>query len=435
MNRNDQPLAAVHRLVEADDLAGVSALMERHRAELAAMVSRSGSSAAGIFAAVRSVGMADLLLENGLNVGMVGAWWAPGFGLNRIPPEVAEHLVQRGALLSPHAASALGLVERLRGLLDRQPELVHAKGGDGCRPLHFSRDIATACLLLERGAEIDARDDDHDSTPAQWRIGDAPDVTRFLLDHGAKADLFMAAGLGDRELAERLIREDPSCTTQRIGNHHGPFPGIGYRGRGGSIYQWTLGFNQSAQEIAHRRGHRELHDFLMAHTPPRQQLLVACTLEDRSLAESLVARTPGLVDGLDDEDRTLLAKFCWETNLRIEVVRLMLDLGFPVDVPESNHGFLPLHNAAWCGDASLVELLLRRGHPLDRRDPAYNATALGYAIHSGVTARRHPEGDFPAVVRLLLEAGVPLDPHQNPCGDPGIDAVIDSFRKSGSSMG
>jgi len=429
---NPHPLAAVHRLVEADDLAGVSALLERYREELAALMSNSGVSPAGIVSSIRSVGMVDLLLESGLTVGMVSAWWGPGFGLNRLLPEVAEHLVQRGAVLTPHAASALGLVERLRGLLDRRPELVHARGGDGCRPLHFSRDVATARLLLERGAEVDARDDDHDSTPAQWRIGEAPEVSRLLLDHGAQADLFLAAGLGDLELAERLVRGDPSCTTFRIGNNRGPFPGIGSRGRGGSIYQWTLGFNQSAQEIAHRRGHRALYDFLMAHTPPRQQLLIACALADRSLAGTLVARTPGLVAELDAEDRTLLAKFCWETNLSLEAVRLMLDLGFPVDVPETNHGFLPLHNAAWCGEAALVELLLRHGHPVDRRDPAYDATAIGYAIHSCVTARRHPGGDFPKVVRLLLEAGVPLDSHQYPSGDPGIDAVIESFRKSRS---
>jgi hypothetical protein len=427
---NAHSLAAVHRLVESDDLAGVAALLERHRAELAALMSSPGVSPAGILASVRSVGMADLLLENGLTAAMVGAWWAPGFGLNRLSPEVAEHLVQRGAVLTPHAASALGLVERLRGLLDRQPDLVHAKGGDGCRPLHFSRDVATARLLLERGADIDARDDDHDSTPAQWRIGDAPEVTRLLLARGAQGDLFMAAGLGDLALAERLVRQDRACTIHRIGNNRGPFPGIGSGGRGGTIYQWTLGFNQSAQEIAHRRGHRELYDFLMAHTPPRQQLLVACALADRSLAESIVARSPGLVAELDAEDHTLLAKFCWETNISIEAVRLMLDLGFPVDVPESNHGFMPLHNAAWCGDAPLVELLLRHGHPVDRRDPGYNATALGYAIHSCVTARRHPGGSFPEVVRLLLEAGVPLDPHQYPSGDPAIDAVIGSIRKA-----
>ena len=139
----------------------------------------------------------------------------------------------------------------------------------------------------------------------------------------------------------------------------------------------------------------------MSCTPPRQQLLVACMLAKRPLAEAMVARSPGLIGELDDDDRALLAKCCWETNLNRDAVRLMLDLGFPIDAPECNHGYLALHNAAWCGDAELVELLLKRGHPVAGRDPNHQSTALGFAIHSCVTARRHPEGDFPKVVRLL----------------------------------
>jgi hypothetical protein len=81
-------------------------------------------------------------------------------------------------------------------------------------------------------------------------------------------------------------------------------------------------------------------------------------------------------------------------------------------------------NAAWCGDPELVELLLQRGHPVDRRDPRYHATALGFAIHSCVKALRHPEGDFPRVVELLLTAGVPLDEGQYPTGHAGLDQVI-----------
>jgi hypothetical protein len=71
-----------------------------------------------------------------------------------------------------------------------------------------------------------------------------------------------------------------------------------------------------------------------------------------------------------------------------------------------------------------VALLLQRGHPLDRRDPRYHATALGFAIHSCVEARRHPEGDFPRVVELLLTTGVPLDDGQYPTGHEGLDQVI-----------
>ena len=55
----------------------LSADQQTARAELAAVVSHSGISPAGIFASVRSVGMADLLLENGLTVALVSAWNDP----------------------------------------------------------------------------------------------------------------------------------------------------------------------------------------------------------------------------------------------------------------------------------------------------------------------------------------------------------------------
>ena len=419
-------LIDLKQALEADDRVAVNLWLLQHPGSLREVASNPDCGALRLLAAVRSEGMADLLLAQGLTVAQVGDWWAQGFGLAGLSPTVAEHFIRCGATITPHAAAGLGLVERLRTMLDQHPELMHAKGGDGGRPLHFSRDVATARLLVERGANLDDRDDDHDSTAAQWRIGEAPEVTRYLIEQGAQSDIFMAARLGDLELAHQLVSENRCCTTYRIGNNSGPFPGIGARGGGGSIYQWTLGFNRSAQEIAHLRGHHEVFVFLMSQTPPHQQLLIACMLADRELANSIAASSPGLVNGLGDEDRELLAKCCWETNLNREAVRLMLDLGFPIGVPESNHGFQALHNAAWCGDAELVELLLQRGHPVDRRDPRYQSTALGYAIHSCVTARRHPEGDFPSVVRLLLEAGTPLDASHFPSGDEGIDAVIKS---------
>jgi len=425
----EEILSKLERAIQADDVTGATALLAAN-GQLSELLETGGGCSGGRhLAAVRSARMADLILEHGVTTAMISGWWAPGFGLEMFSPVVAEHLIGRGAALTAHAAAALGLVDRLRAMLDRQPELVHAKGGDGARPLHFSRNVEVARLLVERGAELDPRDDDHDSTPAQWRIGNAPDVTRFLVERGARTDIFMAAALNDPELAAKRVHEDPECTAYRIGNNCGPFPGIGFHGRGGTIYQWTLGFNQSPQEIAFHRGHRAMFEFLMNHTRPRQQLLVACMLADRERAKQIVARHPDLVGEFDDEDRALVAKSCWETNLNREAVRLMLDLGFPVDEPEFSHGYRPLHNAAWCGDAELVKLLLERGHPIDQRDPTYRSTALGFALHSCLVARRHPEGDFPRVVGLLLDAGTPLDEGRYPTGNSGIDKVIEDRKR------
>lgn len=106
----------------------------------------------------------------------IGKSWADGFGTDQIPPPIARFLVDRGAKLSVHAAAGFGFTDSLADLLHGDPMLVNAKGGDGCTPLHFARDVATAQFLLDQGADIDSRDEDHDSTPAQWRVGKAPEV-------------------------------------------------------------------------------------------------------------------------------------------------------------------------------------------------------------------------------------------------------------------
>lgn len=353
---------------------------------------------------------------------LAGRFWASGLGADRVPVDVARKLVERGAPLSIHAAAAFGFEDRIAAMLAADPSLVHAKGGDGCTPLHFAREVRTAELLLAAGAAIDARDDDHDSTPAQWRIGKAPGVSRFLLDRGASADLFLAAALGDIELAKRLIDDDPACVAQWIGR-----PPKG-RAPGGTIYQWTLGFNSFAHQIALRKGHQALFDLLASRSDPQTLLLVNCLLARRGEAFAVAREHPHLVAALPNAERELLARYCWETNSSIEAVRLMLDLGFPVAHIEHSHGFSPLHNAAWEGNAELVDLLLERGHPVDLIDPKYQATALDYAIHDCVREKRHPEGAFARVAELLLQAGCAYHSSSYPTGDERLDAVLERYR-------
>jgi ankyrin repeat protein len=356
----------------------------------------------------------------------VGKIWAGGFCPDGISPAVARLLVQRGAPLTVHAAAALGFTDILNRQLNDDSSLIHAKGGDGCTPLHFARDVATAQFLLDRGADINARDEDHDSSPAQWRVGEAPDVTRYLLHKGAAPDIFLAAALGDGDLAEQLISRNPACVAYRIGRLP-EFPPIGYKGRGGTILQWTLAFNSYPHQIALLKGHQHLFEFLYNHSDPQTRLLVCCVLARRQEAEAIHRQCPGIVASLPSVDLELLPRYCWETNTNYEAVRLMLDLGFPVAHTESSHGYSPLHNAAWSGHAALVDLLISRGHPVDLVDPRYNATPLGYAIHDCIVEKRHPDGDFTHVVESLLKAGSPWPSSLYPTGDPAVDEVLERF--------
>lgn len=355
-----------------------------------------------------------------------GELWSNGFGLDHIPTSVARFLVERGAVLSVHSAAGFGFIDKLDGLLRGDGLLVDAKGGDGCTPLHFARDIATAQLLLDHGAKIDARDEDHDSTPAQWRIAKAPEVSRFLLGKGATPDIFLAAALGDLDLAARLVSQNPDCVAQRTGRLP-DFPPIGYNNRGGTILQWTLAFNSYPHQVALLKGHDPLFEFLYEKSDAQTRLLVCCVLARRGEAEAIQRTHPSIVANLQSADLELLPRYCWETNTNYEAVRLMLDLGFPIAQVELSHGYSPLHNAAWSGSGALVDLLIARGHPVNLVDPHYHANPLGWAIQDCIIEKRHPEGDFAHVVESLLKAGSSWDRSIYPTGDRGIDEILGRF--------
>jgi ankyrin repeat protein len=412
-----QPRNLLIRAVESGDIAAIDALTRAHPHLMNAPNTRPPLLAA------RSVAIAEHLLSRGANIESVSRHWAGGMDTRSVAETVGKFLVERGASLTPHVAAGLGWVDRLADMLTADPSLIDAKGVDACTPLHFARDVETASLLLARGARIDARDEDHESTPAQWLIGDRPEVVRFLLERGAAPDIFLAAALGDRTLTAKLIQSSPACVSQRIGRMP-DFPPIGHKGRGGTIYQWTLAFNSYPHQIALLKGHKDLFDYLYEHSDTPTRFLVSCVLAHRPEAEAIAAANRGLVAGLPPEDHELLPRYCWETNTNYEAVKLMLDVGFPVAHPERSHGYSPLHNAAWSGSADLVDLLIARGHPVDLVDPGYHATPLGYAIHDCVVEKRHPEGEFGRVVKSLLDAGSPWDALDFPMGDPQIDDVF-----------
>src|SRR5262245_41159692 len=82
----------------------------------------------------------ETLLEFGANVNVKSDWWAGGFGvLDDTDPEQANWLIERGALVDIHAAAGLGMADKVREWVAKDPSLVHAPGGDGKRPLHWAR--------------------------------------------------------------------------------------------------------------------------------------------------------------------------------------------------------------------------------------------------------------------------------------------------------
>src|SRR5438046_4472040 len=206
------PVEQFRDALHAGSVERVRELLGAHaqvRAAVNAPISRFGSRPAA--RAVKNLPLLDVLLEYGADLNLKSDWWAGGFGLleDGITPEEAAPLIARGAIVDVFGAAHLGMFDRLRELVDRDASLVHARGGDGRTALHCARTVEIARYLLDRGAEIDARCVDHESTPAQYLVRDAPEVARFLLDHGAWFDIFIAVGLRDLALVARCLTNDP----------------------------------------------------------------------------------------------------------------------------------------------------------------------------------------------------------------------------------
>src|SRR5260370_15244861 len=185
----------------------------------------------------------------------------------------------------------MGMLEDVRRMLSEDPALVHARGGDGQLPLHFAQTTEMAEFLLHRGADINARDIDHESTAAQWMVRDRPDVARALTKRGCATDILMASALGDVEAVRRILDADPG--TVRTAVTGAWFPMQDSRA-GGSIYLWTLGANKTAPLIARELGHDDVFRALMDRTPDGMRLAGACELGDEDLVKRLLPRRADL---------------------------------------------------------------------------------------------------------------------------------------------
>ena len=424
----EQFLAALR----ARDVERVRALLTTHAAVRAAVNAPLASFDGRPLSMVKTtLPLVDLLLEYGANLNLKSAWWAGGFGLLEydITPAQAAPLIERGAIVDVWAAAHLGMLERLRALVDGDATLVDARGGDGRTPLHCARTVAVATYLLEHGAAIDARDVDHESTPAQHLAREAPDVARLLIDRGAWFDIFLAVALRDPALVERCLRDDPESLDHRT--WHGKYV-VAHDGRRaatqaeigdrrGDIYRWVFGHNVSALDVALHLGFDDIADLLRRRATPAQQLLSLVARADGAAARALVAAHPGVVAALSTEQMRLLADRAHADDTA--AVALMLDLGFDPHAtgPEDAEA---IRWAAFHGNAALVRRLLQHDPPIGVRDSKFHSTLLGWCLYGSREGWRCTAGDFAATVQLLLEAGERPDATMVATGREDVDAVL-----------
>jgi ankyrin repeat protein len=401
------PIEAFGAAVRDNDAARVAELLASHP-ELKSTINgpvpggHFGATALIVAAQHASRAMIEALLAAGADVNQRSHWWAGGFcpldeGENA--PGLADFLIERGAVLNPPTAAQLGRLDELKALIAADPQAVHARGGDGQTALHRARTVEMAAYLLGHGADIDARDVDHESTPAQYLVRTRQDVVRFLVSRGCTTDVLMAAAIGDVDLVRQHLDADPSTIRTRVNPQYFPMRNPH---AGGTIYIWTLGANKNAHVIAREFGHAAAYDLLMSRSPDGLKLTAACASGDEATAKALLAANPRLASALHDDDRRMLAHAARDNDN--QAVRLMLEAGWPADV-RGQHNGTALHWACFHGNASMARDLLRHGAPVNVKGDEYHATPLGWARHGSLNGWHSKTGDYDGTIKALLEAG------------------------------
>ena len=414
------PAEALKAAVCDNDAARVREVLKQYpdlRARIDDPLPDYGFGQHALYAAVQRSDRAtiDVLLRAGANIRKRTEWWAGGFGvLDECDPSLVEFLTDRGAVLDGHSASRLGMLPKLRELVTADPSVVHARGGDGQTPLHYASTVEVAEFLLSSGAEIDARDVDHESTPAQYMLRvehkrhyprDRQDVARYLVSRGCRTDILMATALGDADLVLRHLENDPACIRMSVSEEW--FPKQDPRA-GGTIYIWTLGAHRTAHAVARAFGHEDVFQLLMERTPEDLKLSLACELGDEAVFHEFLSKHPDAAKTLSETDQRKLPNAA-QTNNK-EAVRLMLEAGWPADA-RGEMGATALHWAGFNGNAEMTREILRFHPTLELKSREYEGTALGWAVYGSGNSWHRDTGDYVGTIRALLDGGATVPPH------------------------
>jgi hypothetical protein len=323
----------------------------------------------------------------------------------------------------PFTGTALyGTIARSQPLLTKLLLEAGADPNDGESLYHSTEHRGTQCLraLLRHGAEIAG-------SHALSHALDYPDAepVRLLLEAGADPNEVNARGENALHHAARRGRGAAE---------------IDLLLRDGAAIDATTAEGRTAYAIARRLGNRATAEHLLARgasdaLPDADRFAIACAGADERAARELLARDPGQVARLGPDELVLLVEAARLDHR--DAVRLMLDVGFPVETAGGyDWSGTALNKAAHAAHVEMVELLLACGADPEAVNQ-FGGTALGALAWSS----RHPDGvdvrartederqrDLVRAAERLLAAGARIRPNHLANASP---ALADLLRRYG----
>jgi hypothetical protein len=315
-------------------------------------------------------------------------------------PKMAKHLetlARANSAVSAFEAAAgciiSGDIGTLERLLREQPDLIRARstrehratllhyvsanGVEGYRQKTPKNAVAVSRLLLRAGAEVDAEADVYGggcttlglvaTSQHPLRAGVQNDLIDVLLEHGARLDL--PGGGHNHGLVNACLRN--GC------------PGAAeYLARLGAPLDLEAAAGVGRLDVVKSFFSHQSHP----HVPPLH------VVERGSGGEAAFSQACGY--GHPD------------------VVEFLLGKGMKVDARLSvvGAGHTGLHVAAYAAQVEVVRVLLRHGAPVNVKDETWGTPPLVWALHAWSEERAAPAERYTQVVAMLVAAGAVVSP-------------------------
>ncbi|KAI9674017.1 MAG: hypothetical protein M1829_003860 [Trizodia sp. TS-e1964] len=249
---------------------------------------------------------------------------------------------------------------------------------------------AVVQLLLEKGANVEAKDNDGWTAliRAAWEGHEA--VVQLLLEKGANAEtkdnyertaLIYAAWNGHEAVVQLLLEKGANVEAKKNDR------------RTALICAAARGHEAVVQLLLEKGANFEAKNY-EGWTP-----LIWAAWGGHQAVVQLLLEKGANVEAKDDDGLTALSRAA--SGWHEAVVQLLLEKGANVEANDNN-GWTALIRAAWEGHEAVVQLLLEKGANAETKDN-YERTALIYATWNG----------HEAVVQLLLEKGANVEAKKN----------------------